>query len=64
MYSDDPVRDYSRYDAERQAAEDELPHCDYCGEAIYEHYYLINDEIVCEECLCENFRKEVDEYGE
>ena len=59
-YTDDPERDFLRYDRERQEEEDELPHCDYCGEAIYEHYYLINDDIVCEECLCENFRHNVE----
>lgn len=36
-----------------------LPQCEYCGEHIQdEHYYEINCEIICEDCLNDNFKKE------
>jgi formylmethanofuran dehydrogenase subunit E len=34
-----------------------LPICDYCGHTIQdEHYYLINGDVVCCECLDTNFK--------
>lgn len=62
MLSDDPVRDYSRYDAEREEALERLPVCDYCGEHIQDdYYYEIGDEVICRECLDSNYRKSVDD---
>jgi formylmethanofuran dehydrogenase subunit E len=63
MYrSDDPERDFLRYDAEQAREEARLPHCDYCEEAIYDTYYSINGEIICEECLENLFRHSVHDY--
>ncbi len=64
-YTDDPIRDAEARDAEQQSALDKLPVCSYCGEPIQDDFcYVINDEIICEECLEENFRKRVDDYIE
>lgn len=61
--TDDPVADYLRYDAEQEAKRDRLPVCVYCGEPIEaDHYFLINDEIICPDCLESYFRKDIDEY--
>ncbi len=54
---------WAAHDAELEAELQKLPECDYCGCKIQDdHFFLINDEIICEECLNDNFRKEVDDY--
>ena len=55
MWTNDPVADFGRYDAKRARIEKDLPHCDYCGNAIYENYYYISDETICPKCLDEHF---------
>lgn len=61
MYrSDDPIADFNRRDREDAKYEKRLPHCDYCGEVIYETYYDINGDKVCEECLARHFKREVE----
>ena len=36
-----------------------LPKCEYCGEHIQdEHFYEIDGEILCQECLDEQYKKE------
>jgi formylmethanofuran dehydrogenase subunit E len=61
MYrSNDPLADFERGDREQAKEEAKLPHCDYCGEPIYETYYEINDDKVCEECLARHFKREVE----
>lgn len=63
MITDDPIRDFVTYDAEQEARRNRLPVCVYCGNAIEDdHYFLINDEIICEECLESYFRHDVDDY--
>ena len=65
FYTDDPERDFDRYDAEQQEQLEKLPVCSYCLEPIQDDYlYEINDEVICEECLNENFRKNVEDYIE
>lgn len=54
---------YDQYEAAQQSEVDKLPKCDYCGEPIGDDYlYDINGDIICEECLKENFRKPVEDY--
>lgn len=63
MITNDPVADYLRYDAERQKELDRLPKCYICGEPIQSDFcYKINDELVCEECLKDDFRVQTDLY--
>lgn len=60
-YSDDPLMDFDRYDREQAKQLAELPVCDYCNEPVQDdHYYLINGDNVCPDCLEIEFRKEVD----
>ena len=57
-YTDDPVADFDRYDAEQEKRLAELPECDYCGEKITDdYYYNINGDVICEECLKKHFRQ-------
>lgn len=59
MYrTDDPNRDFDRWDREQATAIALLPRCCECDEAIQdEHCYEINGELICEQCLNENHRK-------
>ena len=59
--SDDPGRDFDRWDAEQSKKLERLPKCGICGEPIQsEHYYEINGDNVCPDCLENEFRKDVD----
>lgn len=63
--TDDPVADADRYFSERDAELEKLPVCADCGEPVQDdHYYLINDEVICPNCLDSNYRKEIDDYVE
>ena len=60
FYTDDPLRDFANYDRAQAEREAQLPKCDYCKDPIYEHYYEIDGDNVCPECLDKHFRKDVD----
>lgn len=63
--TDDPLADFAAWDREQADMMERLPECAYCGEKVQDdHYYLINDEVVCPDCLDSYFRKEVDDYFE
>lgn len=64
MYTtDDPLRDFARYDAEQARELAKLPVCAECGEPIQtEECYEINDELICPECLEHYHRRRVDDY--
>lgn len=62
-FTDDPVADFCRFDAERQRELDMLPRCSECGEPIMtDELYEINDELICPDCMENNHRKLVDDY--
>lgn len=61
-YTDNPVADFHRYDAERQAEIERLPICSECDERIQDEYcFEINGEYICEHCMEENHRKAVED---
>ena len=61
IFTDDPIADFERHDAEQQAELDKLPRCSICDVPIQDdYYYEINDECICEDCLNDNFRKDVE----
>ena len=63
--TDDPLFDYYRNMDEQEEALERLPICEYCEERIQdEFFYLIGDEIICERCLNEQFRKDVEDYAD
>ena len=65
FYTDDPIADFHRYDAEQQAKLDKLPRCSECDEPIQsETCYEINGELICEDCLKDNHRKWVEDFIE
>ena len=63
-YTDNPIADFNRWDAEQQTQLDRLPHCAYCGEPIQDEFcYYINDETICPDCM-ECYRRSVDDCVE
>lgn len=65
MYrSDDPIRDFERYDAEQEAELEKRPVCEYCGEHIQgERALYINGEFLCTDCIGEHMI-DVEDYME
>ena len=62
-YTDDPVADFSRHDAEQEAQLKKTPVCCYCDEHVQEEFYFeINGEVICETCMDRFFRKDVEDY--
>ena len=60
-YTDDPIADFNRWDNDRSERLKKLPVCSNCGEYIQDdHYYQINGENFCPDCLENEFRKEID----
>lgn len=60
FFTDDPVADFSRHDAEQEAELELLPICSECGERIQdEHCFVINDMPIHESCMKENYRVSV-----
>ena len=63
LRTDDPERDFQMDDARKEREIEMLPVCCECDEIIQDDYlYEINDEVICEECLNDNFRKSVEDY--
>lgn len=51
--------------ADEDRAEEKYPHCDICGKTIYdEHFYEIEGDYYCEDCLNDEFRRNTDDYME
>ena len=62
FYSDDPIRDFERHDAQQQRELEKLPRCSECDEPIQDDYcFEINDELICEDCMNSNHRKWVED---
>ena len=54
---------WEQHEADQQAEFQKLPKCDYCDTTIQEdHFFLIEDAVVCESCLNYHFRKPVEDY--
>ena len=65
MYIPDYTDMFNAHDAEQQREAGRLPKCDYCGKTIMdEHLYDINGDVICEDCMKDNFRKPVENYIE
>jgi formylmethanofuran dehydrogenase subunit E len=61
-YIPDYLDQWSEHDRQQEEALEKLPECNYCGEKIQGDYcFEINDEIICEKCLKDNFRKSTED---
>lgn len=58
--SGDPLFDFAMREREQQEWEDSLPRCDRCSEPIDDYVWEINEEILCEDCAREKYRRSVD----
>lgn len=59
--TDSPIADFNRYMAELERQQESLPVCAECEEKITdEHLYIINGEMICENCieLCKHYTDE------
>ena len=64
-YTDDPVADAARYDAEQERLLDKLPRCYCCREPITGDYlYKIDGIFYCEDCLNSEFRENTEDFIE
>lgn len=65
IFTDDPLLDFDRWDGAQSKRLKQLPVCADCGEAVQDdHYYLINDSVICPDCMESGYRKEVEDYIE
>ena len=63
FYSDDPVADFDRWDAEQNAALAKLPKCAHCGHEIQDERLLnIHGELYHLECADEAFGEWTSEH--
>ena len=64
-YTDNPIADFDRWDAEQTKQLKRLPKCAECREPIQdEECFEINGELICPECLQNNHRKWTSDYTE
>lgn len=66
-YSDDPARDFDRYDMEQERKRARLPVCDNrkCRRQIDDDYYFeIDGDILCEKCMINRYRKNTEDFIE
>lgn len=62
MITEDPLLDFLRWDRAQAKWIAQRPVCADCGEPIQDdHYYLINDEAICPNCI-EAYRHSIDDY--
>lgn len=63
FYSDNPDKDFDRYDMAMAQKEAMLPKCEKCGEPIHDDvYYEINGEILCESCVQYEYGRSTQDY--
>lgn len=62
MWSDDPERDFLRYDREQERKLARRPICDLCQEHIQEdHYFYVEGQTVCPDCLDIHYSVDIEE---
>ena len=67
FYTNDPISDFERHDAQQERWLQSRPVCEVCGEHIQdERLYDIDGDLVCEECLKEymdeHYRQSTEKY--
>ena len=61
--TDDPDRDFDRYDMAMAQREARLPVCDRCGKPINDdRYFDIEGEILCENCMIDTYGKSTEDW--
>lgn len=63
FYSDDPVRDFDRYDMAMAQREARLPQCEECGKTIHDDmFFEIDGEIHCENCMRDRYGRSTEDW--
>ena len=62
FYTDDPVADFDRWDAEQHRRLKRRPRCAHCDEYIQSHYDRIDADTLCPDCLESDYRVDADDY--
>ncbi len=63
FYTDDPIADFHRHDAEQEDRLKDLPECSECGKPIQDdHYFEFDCYFYCWDCVCDNHRKSTDSF--
>ena len=64
-WTDDPIRDAERHEAEQERQLQKLPICCECGEPIQtDECYEFDGELLCPDCLMGNHRNWTEDYME
>ena len=64
LRTNDPYRDFEMYEAEKERWLRSQPVCSHCGEHIQdENCYVVNDEIICEDCMEKHFKKRTEDLA-
>lgn len=64
-WTDDPAMDEMRYTQEKEDELERYPKCDCCDEIIQdEHFFIIDGEYICQNCLEEYFKVRTEDYIE
>lgn len=54
---------WEAHEAEQEKLLELLPECEICGVTIQDDYYFeINDAIICEKCMNEQYRKRTEDF--
>lgn len=60
----DPLDDFAELDRKQAEYEARLPKCDKCKQRIHdEDYYEIDEEILCESCMKDKYKKSTEDYA-
>lgn len=60
--TDDPVRDFDRYDMAMAQREAKLPVCDKCHKRINEDFFNIEGDILCEKCMHDEYGQSLEDW--
>ena len=61
--TDDPLRDFARYDAMMADREAKLPQCEDCGNPINDDiYFNVEGEFLCEKCMHERYARNTEDW--
>jgi formylmethanofuran dehydrogenase subunit E len=63
FYTDDPIRDFDRYDMALAQREARLPVCEKCKKPINDDtYFEIDEEILCEKCMHDRYARSTEDW--
>lgn len=62
-YTDDPIADFNKWDAEQESRRKMLPRCCECGKHIQDdELFDVFGDLYCWDCAIKEFRRSTDDY--